>query len=124
MLFLVLIMGTLFFSQQKTWDKDPYYKEGEQRLKREFNRALSYAVDQNYNVVGKMIFTLFIDDSGIARIIDVSPKVKNQQSLIDDLNYVLKKPNKKWEPARKDDRAVKSFFWYTVNFNTEVYDHD
>ncbi|UOE41272.1 hypothetical protein MTP09_01100 [Chryseobacterium suipulveris] len=71
-----------------------------------------------------MKFTLFIDEKGIAKIVDVSPKVKNQQAMIDDLNYVLRRPNKNWEAARKDDQPVKSFYIYTVNFNTEVYDHD
>lgn len=120
----IIILGGLAFAQQKTWEKDPYYKDGEAVLHKEFNRALNYAVDQNYNIVGHIKFTLFIDDKGTAKIIDISPKVKNSEALIDDLNYVLKKSNKKWEAARNQDKPVKSFYIYQITFNTEIYDHD
>ena len=120
--FALMVINT--FSQQKTWDKDPYYKEGNKKLNEEFQRAIDYAVDQNYVVYGKMTFTIFINDKGIAKIIDVTPKVKNQKMLIDDLNYVLKKSNKKWVSATKETKPVQSFYNLTINFNTEVYDHD
>ncbi|MBN9311561.1 MAG: hypothetical protein BGO40_04305 [Chryseobacterium sp. 39-10] len=120
--FALMVINT--FSQQKTWDKDPYYKEGNKKLNEEFQRAIDYAVDQNYVVYGKMTFTIFINDKGIAKIIDVTPKVKNQKMLIDDLNYVLKKSNKKWVSATKETKPVQSFYHLTINFNTEVYDHD
>lgn len=40
----ITILGGLAFAQQKTWEKDPYYKDGEAVLHKEFNRALNYAV--------------------------------------------------------------------------------
>ncbi len=43
---------------------------------------------------------------------------------MDDLNYVLKKPHKNWEPAYKQGKPAQSFVIYKINFNTEVYDHD
>lgn len=120
----MIVFEIFVFAQQKNWEKDPYYKDGEAVLHKEFNRALNYAVDQNYNIVGQIKFTLFIDDKGIAKIVDISPKVKNSEALIEDLNYVLRKSNKKWEAARNQNQPVKSFYIYQITFNTEVYDHD
>ncbi|MFC4413777.1 hypothetical protein [Kaistella carnis] len=44
--------------------------------------------------------------------------------LLDDLNYVLRKTNKNWEPAEKNNKKLSSIYQYEITFNTEVYDHD
>ena len=129
-LFLFLMTAVFHYSQlaekpsSENGDKSAYYKPGEAKLYREFERALSYAVDQNYYVHGLMTFSIFIDENGKAKIIDVEPKVKNHKLLMDDLNYVLKKSHKNWEPAQKDSKPVQSFCIFKIDFNTEVYDHD
>ena len=66
----------------KDLDKTAYYKLGQKKLQKDFNRALSYAVDQNYNVNGVLTFAIYINDTGLAKIIDVKPKVKNHQLLL------------------------------------------
>lgn len=111
-------------STSKNLDKTAYYKLGEKKLQKEFNRALSFAVDQNYNVNGVLTFAIYINDAGLAKIIDVKPKVKNHQLLLDDLNYVLRKTHKNWEAAVKNNQKVSSIYYYEITFNTEVYDHD
>ena len=108
----------------KDLDKSAYYKPGEKKLQKDFNRALSYAVDQNYAVNGVMTFAIYINDAGLAKIIDVKPKVKNYKLLLDDLNYVLRKTHKNWEAAQKNSKPVSSIYYYQITFNTEVYDHD
>lgn len=131
-LFILLAFFSLTISAQqqksdslsKNYDKNAFYKPGETKLHREFYRALSYAVDQNYLILGEMTFALYIDDTGLAKIIDINPKVKNYQPLMDDLNYVLKKTHKNWEPAQKNNIKVSSIYYYKIAFNTEVYDHD
>ena len=60
----------------------------------------------------------------MAKIIDVTPKVKNSELFVNDLNYILKKANKRWVAAQKGTEPVKSVYVYMVNFNTEVFDHD
>ena len=108
----------------KDLDKTAYYKLGQKKLQKDFNRALSYAVDQNYNVNGVLTFAIYINDTGLAKIIDVKPKVKNHQLLLNDLNYVLRKTHKNWEAAVKNNQKVSSIYYYEITFNTEVYDHD
>jgi hypothetical protein len=128
LLFIWLFVGIFVFPQQnsesKNWDVNAFYKPGETLLKKEFNRALSYAVDQNFVVYGTLTFSIFVDSNGKAKIVDVIPKVKNYKLLLDDLNYVLRKSNKNWEAARKDSKPVQSLFYYQIRFNTEVYDED
>ena len=51
-------------------------------------------------------------------------KFKNDQLLLDDLNYVLRKTHKNWEAALKDNKPVNSVYYYKINFTTDVYDHD
>jgi hypothetical protein len=60
----------------------------------------------------------------VAKIVDVKPKVKNYDLFLTDINYVLRKTNKKWIPAQKDNKPVSSNYTFIINFNTEVYDHD
>lgn len=128
---LFSFLGLFLYSQENptepspdNTDKKAYYKPGEKKLQKDFNRALSFAVDQNYVVNGVMTFAIYIDDTGLAKIIDVKPKVKNHQLLIKDLNYVLKKSHKNWEAAEKNSKKVSSIYYYEITFNTEVYDHD
>ncbi len=123
--------GLMLYAQEnslepnsKDLDKVAFYKPGETKLHKDFQRALSYAVDQNYVVNGTMTFAIYINDTGLAKIIDVKPKVKNHQLLLDDLNYVLRKPHKNWEAAQKSNKPVSSIYYYQITFNTEVYDHD
>ena len=111
------------FSQIKNWDVDPYYKEGSDKYFAEFRRAITY-VHQDYTVFGKMTFSVFVDDKGVAKIVDVKPKVKNYDLFLTDINYVLRKKNKKWIAAQKDNKPVSSNYTFIINFNTEVYDHD
>lgn len=129
--FLCSFLGLFLYSQEiptefpsENADKKAYYKPGEKKLQKDFNRALSFAVDENYIVNGVMTFAIYIDDTGLAKIIDVKPKVKNHQLLIKDLNYVLKKSHKNWQPAEKNNKKVSSIYYYEITFNTEVYDHD
>lgn len=132
-LFLIIftLVGTFLYSQKnaadsnpKELDKEAFYKPGEKKLQKDFNRALSYAIDQNYSVNGVLTFAIYINDTGLAKIIDVKPKVKNHQLLLNDLNYVLKKSHKNWEPAQKNSKPINSIYYYQITFNTEVYDHD
>ncbi|MGA9213367.1 hypothetical protein [Kaistella sp.] len=128
LLFIIFYFtATLHNAQEqspKDWDKNAHYKLGEKKLQKDFNRALSFAVDQNYAINGTMTFAIYINDTGLAKIIDIQPKVKNYELLLDDLNYVLRKKHKNWEPAQKNNKPVNSVFYYQINFNTEVYDHD
>ena len=128
---VVLFFGFYSFSQQKVDSLSPkplttpaFYKSGAEKFQKDFHRALSYAVDGNYVVYGTMTFTFLINEKGKAKIIDVKPRLKNSQKLVDDLNYLLKKSNKNWEAAEKDDMPIQSTFNYQIKFNTEVYDHD
>ncbi|MCZ2083742.1 MAG: hypothetical protein LC112_05670 [Flavobacteriales bacterium] len=125
------LVGIVLYSQEnpadsnpKDWDKEAFYKPGEKKLQKDFDRALSYSVDQNYSINGPMTFAIYINDTGLAKIVDVKPKVKNHQLLLNDLNYVLKKSHKNWEPAQKNNKPINSIFYYKITFNTEVYDHD
>ena len=132
LIIICILFSSIFcFSQQKVdsisvndLSKTASYKSGNEKFKKDLERAVDYAVDGNYVVYGTMTFTFLIDETGKAKIVDVKPRLKNSQKLIDDLNYLLKRSNKNWEPARKDGKAVPSHFNYQIKFNTEVYDHD
>lgn len=121
----------LYYPQQnpteqspKDLDKNASYKLGKAKLDKDFKRALTYAVSENYVINGIVTFSLYINDAGLAKIVDMKPKVKNYQLLLDDLNYVLRKTHKNWEAAEKNNKKVSSIYHYGINFNTEVYDHD
>ena len=111
-------------SSPKELDKNASYKLGKAKLDKEFKRALTYTVAENYVINGIVTFSLHINDAGLAKIVDIKPKFKNHQLLLDDLNYVLRKTHKNWEAAEKDNKKVSSIYHYQINFNTEVYDHD
>ena len=128
--FLLMLVGLLFSAQQipnpvpKEWDKDAFYKLGKEKLHKDFKRALTYTVAENYVINGIVTFAIYVDEKGFAKIIDMKPKFKNDQLLLDDLNYVLRKTHKNWQAAQKANKPVKSIYYYKINFNTEVYDHD
>lgn len=129
-LFLLLFMASLFGAQQKTntiakdWEKDAFYKLGKEKLDKDFKRAITYTVAENYVINGVVTFALYINENGLAKIIDMKPKFKNDQLLLDDLNYVLRKTHKNWQPAQKENKAVNSIYYYKIDFATEVFDHD
>ena len=129
-LFLLLFATSLFAAQQnsdtipKGWEKDAFYKLGKEKLDKDFKRAISYTVAENYIINGVVTFALYINENGLAKIIDMKPKFKNDQLLLDDLNYVLRKTHKNWQPAQKENKAVNSIYYYKIDFTTEVYDHD
>lgn len=129
-LFLLLFVASLFGAQQKTntipkdWEKDAFYKLGKEKLDKDFKRAITYTVAENYVINGVVTFALYINENGLAKIIDMKPKFKNDQLLLDDLNYVLRKTHKNWQPAQKENKAVNSIYYYKIDFTTEVYDHD
>ena len=108
----------------KSFDREASYKLGKEKLDKEFIRALTYTVSENYVINGVVTFSLYVNDTGFAKIVDIKPKFKNHQLLLDDLNYVLRKTNKNWEPAEKNNKKVSSIYQYEITFNTEVYDHD
>lgn len=124
-------MSVLHYSQQNHteqspagWDKNPVYKPGKKELDKAIKRALIYTVAENFVINGVVTFALYIDQSGSAKMIDIKPKFKNDQLLLDDLNYVLRKTHKNWEAAQKDGKPVNSVYYYKINFSTDVYDHD
>ena len=129
-LFLLLFAASLFGAQQnpdtvsKEWEKDAFYKLGKEKLDKDFKRAITYTVAENYVINGVVTFALYINENGLAKIIDMKPKFKNDQILLDDLNYVLRKTHKNWQPAQKENKAVNSIYYYKIDFTTEVYDHD
>lgn len=129
-LFLLLFVASLFGTQQKTttipkdWEKDAFYKLGKEKLGKDFKRAITYTVAENYVINGVVTFALYINENGLAKIIDMKPKFKNDQILLDDLNYVLRKTHKNWQPAQKENKAVNSIYYYKIDFTTEVYDYD
>ena len=128
--FLLLFVGSLIDAQQnpntipKDWEKDAFYKLGKEKLDKDFKRALTYTVAENYVINGVVTFALYINENGLAKIIDMKPKFKNDQLLLDDLNYVLRKTHKNWQPAQKENKPVNSIYYYKIDFTTEVYDHD
>ena len=131
LLIIFSLVASFLYSQEnaensnpKEWDKEAFYKPGEKKLHNDFNRALSFAVDQDYVINGEMTFAIYVNDTGLAKIIDVKPKVKNHQLLLNDLNYVLRKSHKNWIAAQKNSKPVNSIYYYKISFNTEVYDHD
>lgn len=131
LLLIFTLAGLLLFSQKnatypvsKEVDKMASYKLGKEKLDKEFKRALTYTVAENYVINGVVTFALYINQAGLAKIIDLQPKFKNDQLLLDDLNYVLRKTHKNWEAALKDNKPVNSVYYYKINFTTDVYDHD
>lgn len=127
--FLLIFFGTFLFAQSPAVQNEEaltpaHYKPGTAELTKEFMRALDYAVDQNYHINGRFIFTFQIGKEGVAKIIDVQPKVQNTQALLDDLNYVLKKSHKRWQPAVRNGVRESSLYKFEIHFNTDTYDHD
>ena len=132
LLYFLLYFTTIFHYAQETViptseqnvDKNAVYKSGQAKLDKEFKRALTYVVAENYVLNGVITFSIYVNDVGLTKIVDMKPTFKNQKLLLDDLNYVLRKSHKNWDPAQKNNKKVGSIYHYIIDFNTEVYDHD
>lgn len=65
-LFLLLFAASLFGAQQnpdtvsKEWEKDAFYKLGKEKLDKDFKRAITYTVTENYVINGVSLLLLFI----------------------------------------------------------------
>jgi hypothetical protein len=130
-LFLVVtFIGLSAFSQnslqiQKTWDVDAVFDGGKESLQKEINKALEYVIQSNYVVEGKVTLVLQINEDGKYFLNSVYPaNLKNKQAFKDDMNYVIKRFKKKWQPATFHGKPVKSLFIYKINFSTMSYDED
>lgn len=130
-LFLILtFIGVSAFSQNslqipKTWDVDAVFDGGEASLQKEISKALKYVVTSNYFVDGKISLVLQINEDGKYFVNSVYPvNLKNKQAFKDDMNYVIKRFKKKFQPATFQGKPVKSLFIYEINFSTMSYDED
>jgi len=61
-----------------------------------------------YVLNGEFTFTLTIDENGIVKDIEGSPKIANSQYFYDDMKYIVKRIKKRWTPASCNGQPIAS----------------
>lgn len=71
-----------------------------------------------YTLSGDFTFTLIIDESG--KVIDAvgSPKVLHSEAFFDDMQYVVRRIKRNWNPATCNGQPVKSEMKVKMNFSS------
>ncbi len=71
-----------------------------------------------YTLSGDFTFSLIIDDKG--KVIDAvgSPKVLHSEAFFDDMQYVVRRIKKTWNPATCNGQSVKSEMRVRMNFSS------
>lgn len=70
----------------------------------------------SYQVKGKFIVFFIIDKDGSTKVLDIEPKVKNGEQLIEDIKFAFKKIKQKWEPAKINGEPVQFSIRMPINF--------
>lgn len=71
---------------------------------------------ESYQAKGKFIVFFTIDKDGSTKVMDVEPKVKNGEQLIEDIKFAFKKVKQKWEPAKINGEPVQTNIRIPINF--------
>ncbi len=110
---------------KKTWEVNPTFDGGIENLQKEISNTLKYVIHSNYFVDGKITMVLQINEDGKYFVHSVYPKnLQNKDAFVSDMNYMLKRSKKRWQPATTNGKPVKSFFTYNINFSMMNYDED
>lgn len=95
-----------------TFPPDGIYSFREEVLKNLF----AYIDFESYQAKGKFIVFFTIDKDGSTKVMDVEPKVKNGEQLIEDIKFAFKKVKQKWEPAKINGEPVQTNIRIPINF--------
>lgn len=84
----------------------------------------AYLNSDFYSLTGDFTFTLKLDAAG--KVIDVTgmPKVENSKVFFDDMQYVVRRIKKNWNPASCDGKPVASQIKVKMSFSSIATDID
>lgn len=122
-----LLIGVVSFAQvqeqnteKSSTTRKAEFPGGDDAFRKEFmNMVHAYFDAQYYAVNGQFVFIFDIDKRGNISNLDITPKVKNSETFIEDMQFAMKKVKNKWKPALKDGQPTNSKYIIKINFYTD-----
>ena len=106
--------------EKSTTTRKAEFPGGDDAFRKEFmNMVHAYFDAQYYAVNGQFVFIFDIDKRGNISNLDITPKVKNSETFIEDMQFAMKKVKNKWKPALKDGKPTNSKYIIKINFYTD-----
>lgn len=130
-LLFVLIFSAKTFAQEIKdeqtkihYTTKPEFPGGNKAFTSEFLKMVYAYIDMEmYAVNGKFTFLFDIDEKGKITIMNIIPKVKNDELFRDDMQFAMRKVKTKWKPATKDGIPIKSRYILIINFTSDHFDY-